>query len=256
MACEGRGPCRSSGIFGLVQRGSPGVKASVAGIFRRGTDRDGHVLGAKPPGSSGFHPRLPDDRIHCMTTDGLRGARPMPIECPRDGMGLDPSLRAQGPCRSSGIFGLVQRESPGVKASVAGIFRRGTDRDGHVLGAKPPGSSGFHPRLPDDRIHCMTTNGLRGARPMPIERRRKPRAARMAQRGFLRASAGRMPERVSARWHGPRPEPAPARLPYRGTIQTLRNFVGLPWSWRKSGPAPVSSSRFFTCRRWSVTPWR
>jgi len=51
-------------------------------------------------------------------------------------------------------------------------------------------------------------SGLRGVRPMPIERRRKPRAARMAQRGFLRASEGRMPERASARWRGPRPEPA------------------------------------------------
>jgi hypothetical protein len=41
---------------------------------------------------------------------------------------------------------------------------------------------------------------------MPIERRRKPRAARMAQRGFLRASAGRMPERASGEmaWAWPR----------------------------------------------------
>ena len=37
------------------------------------------------------------------------------------------------------------------------------------------------------------TGGLRGVRPMPIERRRKPSVARMAKRGFLRASEGRMP---------------------------------------------------------------
>jgi hypothetical protein len=177
--CEGRGPCRSSGVENLAQPGHRSAKR----IGRRSEVFFERSAGRMPERASGE----------------MAWASP----------------RACGPSR----IPTERREEPGVKASVAGIFRRGADGDGRVLGAKSPGSSGFHPRLG----HTQRTNGLRGARPMPIERRRKPIAARApireadwsAERGFLRATAGQDARRKRpARWHGPRSERARARPPY------------------------------------------
>jgi hypothetical protein len=71
---------------------------------------------------------------------------------------------------------------------------------------------------------------------MPIERRRKPSAARMAKRGFLRASVGRMPKRAAM-------ERAKGRMP---AASVRRDGRGLAPSVRHQGPCRACSGHGVT----------